>query len=314
MTPLAKARITVTGGAGFLGTAICEQLRAAGVEQLSVPRRAQYDLTDRNAVRQMYTDTNPQVIIHAAATHGGIGSHSLHPADLFHSNLAMGLHLIDEARRHRVDKFVQIGTVCSYPKFAPVPFREEDLWSGYPDEATAPYGIAKRSILTMLQAYREQYGLNGIYLIPVNLYGPRADFNPATSHVVAALVDRFLEARAQGADEVVAWGTGSASREFLYVEDAARAIVAATERYNGDQAVNIGTGTAVTIRELVETIAELTGFQGTVVWDGSKPDGQPRRQVETSRAARLFGFDATTPLRDGLLKTIDWRKQQRLPG
>jgi GDP-L-fucose synthase len=225
--------------------------------------------------------------------------------------MAMGLHLIDEARRHRLDKFVQIGTVCSYPKFAPVPFREEDLWSGYPDEATAPYGIAKRSILTMLQAYREQYGLNGIYLIPVNLYGPRADFNPATSHVVAALIDRFLEAKAQDDGEVVVWGTGSVSREFLYVEDAASAIVAATGKYNGDQAVNIGTGTAVTIRELAETIAELTGYQGTVVWDSSKPDGQPRRQVDTSRAARLFEFDATTPLRDGLLHTIEWWGHQR---
>ena len=299
-------RIVVTGGAGFLGSFLCEQLEATGAGELIIPRRADYDLTEQDAVRQLYADAKPDMVIHLAAEVGGIGANRANPGRYFYANMAMGLHLIEEARKFKVDKFVQVGTVCAYPKFAPVPFREEDLWNGYPEETNAPYGVAKKSLLVMLQAYRQQYNLNGIYLLPVNLYGPRDNFDLESSHVIPALIRKFIAARNENAAEVVAWGTGSASREFLYVEDAARAILLATEKFNGDQPVNIGTSHEITIRDLVELIAKLTGYQGQVVWDTSKPDGQPRRKLDTTRAKQLFDFEAATDLETGLQTTIKW--------
>lgn len=306
MSAIADKRIVVTGGAGFLGSFLCSRLQAAGAGELIVPRSADYDLTEQDAVRQLYSDSNPDVVIHLAAEVGGIGANRANPGRYFYANMAMGLHLIEEARRRRLEKFVQVGTVCAYPKFAPVPFREEDLWNGYPEETNAPYGIAKKSLLVMLQAYRQQYSLNGIYLLPVNLYGPGDNFDLETSHVIPALIRKFVTARDDNSPEVVAWGTGSASREFLYVEDAARAIVLATEKFNGDQPVNIGTSHEITIRELVELIASLTGYQGKITWDTTKPDGQPRRKLDTSRAAQLFDFEAATGLEDGMRRTIGW--------
>lgn len=299
-------RIVVTGGAGFLGSFLCKHLEAAGAVDLFVPRSADYDLTEQDAVRQLYKDADPDLVIHLAAEVGGIGANRANPGRYFYANMAMGLHLIEEARKRKIDKFVQVGTVCAYPKFAPVPFREEDLWNGYPEETNAPYGVAKKSLLVMLQAYRQQYHLNGIYLLPVNLYGPRDNFDLESSHVIPALIRKFVTARDERAPEVVAWGTGSASREFLYVEDAARAIAMATERFNGEQPVNIGTSREITIRELVELIARLTGYEGKVVWDTSKPDGQPRRKLDTTKAKKLFDFEAEIDLEEGLRKTIKW--------
>jgi len=304
-------QIVVTGGAGFLGSFLCERLAAAGAGELFIPRHADYDLTEQDAVRQLYQDAEPDVVIHLAAEVGGIGANQANPGRYFYANMAMGLHLIEEARRRHIGKFVQVGTVCAYPKFAPVPFKEDDLWKGYPEETNAPYGIAKKSLLVMLQAYRAQYHLNGIYLLPVNLYGPHDNFDLETSHVIPALIRKFIAARDNGDPEVVAWGTGSASREFLYVEDAAEAITLATDSFNGDQPVNIGTSHEITIRELVELIARLTRYEGSVRWDTSKPDGQPRRKLDTSRATRLFGFEAATGLEDGLRKTIEWWEDQR---
>ncbi len=306
MSAVTDKRIVVTGGAGFLGSFLCSQLEAAGAGELIIPRRADYDLTEQDAVRQLYADSDPDMVIHLAAEVGGIGANRANPGRYFYANMAMGLHLIEEARKRRLEKFVQVGTVCAYPKFAPVPFREEDLWNGYPEETNAPYGIAKKSLLVMLQAYRQQYNLNGIYLLPVNLYGPRDNFDLETSHVIPALIRKFVTARDEKSPEVVAWGTGSASREFLYVEDAARAIVLAAETFNGDQPVNIGTSHEITIRELVELIARLTGYEGNVTWDTTKPDGQPRRKLDTTRAAQLFDFQADTGLEDGMSKTISW--------
>jgi GDP-L-fucose synthase len=285
-------------------------LEAAGAGDLFVPRSADYDLTEQDAVRQLYADATPDIVIHLAAEVGGIGANRANPGRYFYANMAMGLHLIEEARKAKLEKFVQVGTVCAYPKFAPVPFREEDLWNGYPEETNAPYGVAKKSLLVMLQAYRQQYNLNGIYLLPVNLYGPRDNFDLETSHVIPALIRKFIAARDENSPEVVAWGTGSASREFLYVEDAARAILDATERFNGDQPVNVGTSHEITIRGLVKLIATLTGYEGTVVWDTTKPDGQPRRKLDTSRAARLFDFEAQVGLEEGLAKTIKWWEAQ----
>lgn len=306
MTSLGDKRIVVTGGAGFLGSFLCEQLTDAGAGDLIIPRSVDYDLTEQEAVRQLYADSKPDMVIHLAAEVGGIGANRANPGRYFYANMAMGLHLIEEARRQRIEKFVQVGTVCAYPKFAPVPFREEDLWNGYPEETNAPYGVAKKSLLVMLQAYRQQYDLNGIYLLPVNLYGPRDNFDLESSHVIPALIRKFITARDERSPEVVAWGTGSASREFLYVEDAARAILMATEAYDGDQPVNVGTSHEIAIRDLVELIAKLTGYEGRVRWDTSKPDGQPRRKLDTSRAAKLFEFEAATTLEEGLAKTITW--------
>ncbi len=311
MTDLRDKRVLVTGGAGFLGRVVTTELEARRVGEIVVPRRADYDLTEQEAVRELYRDTRPEIVIHLAAEVGGIGANRANPGRYFFANMAMGLHVIEEARTNQVEKVVQVGTVCAYPKFATVPFREDDLWSGYPEETNAPYGIAKKSLLVMLQAYREQYGLNGIYLLPVNLYGPGDNFDPESSHVIPALVRKFVTARDQGDPEVVAWGTGSASREFLYVDDAARAIVMATELYEGQEPVNVGTSHEITIKDLVELIGRLTGYDGTITWDPTKPDGQPRRKLETSRARELFGFDAKIELEEGLRRTISWWEAHR---
>ena len=311
---LAGKRILVTGGAGFLGSHVLEELATRGVGEVIVPRRAQYDLTEQSAVRRLFSETEPEIVLHLAAEVGGIGANRDNPGRYFYANMAMGLHVIEASRRSEsVEKVVQVGTVCAYPKHAPVPFREDDLWLGYPEETNAPYGVAKKALLVMLQAYREQYGLSGIYLLPVNLYGPRDNFDPGSSHVIPALIRKFIAARDTDAGYVEAWGTGSASREFLYVEDAARAIVTATERYDSPLPVNVGTGEEITIRELTDLIARLTGFDGEVRWDTSKPDGQPRRRLDTSRAKELFGFKATISLEEGLARTIEWCENRAIP-
>ncbi len=304
----------VTGGAGFLGRRLCERLEARGAS-VFVPRHADFDLTDQRDVARAFDAAAPDTVIHLAAEVGGIGANRDNPGRFFYANMAMGLHLIEEARRREVAKFVQAGTVCAYPKLTPVPFSEEHLWDGFPEATNAPYGVAKKALLVMLQAYRDQYGLNGIYLLPVNLYGPGDNFDPRSSHVIPALIRRCEEARLAGAESITCWGTGRASREFLYVEDCAEAIARATERYDGPEPVNVGSGQEITIRELTERIAALTGFTGALLWDERQPDGQPRRRVDTSRARDRFGFEATTPLDDGLRRTIDWfRDHVRDPG
>lgn len=301
---VAGKRILVTGGAGFLGSRVCARLRNLGAGEIIVPQRAQYDLTAPDAARRLVEDVDADIIVHLAAEVGGIGANRANPGRFFYANMVMGVHLIEEARKRGVDKFVQVGTVCSYPKHTPVPFREENLWDGYPEETNAPYGIAKKALLVMLEAYRDQYGFLGVYLMPVNLYGPGDSFDPASSHVIPALIRKCEEARLAGAREIVCWGTGHASREFLYVADCAEAIALATDRYEDSEPVNLGSGQETTIRELVETIARLTGFTGAVRWDSDKPDGQPRRRLDTSRARDRFGFVATTPLEHGLTQTI----------
>jgi len=303
-------RILLTGGAGFLGSKVRERLEAAGAADVFVPRRADYDLTDAAAVERVYGDARPDTVVHLAAEVGGIGANRDNPGRYFFANMAMGLHLIEEARRRGTEKFVQVGTVCSYPKHTPVPFSEDELWNGYPEETNAPYGVAKKALLVMLQAYRAQYGLHGAYLMPVNLYGPGDNFDLESSHVIPALIRKCEEARVAGRDEVVCWGTGSASREFLYVDDCADAILAATERYDEPEPINIGAHSEITIRELTELIARLTGFEGELAWDASKPDGQPRRCLDTSRATELLGFTASTSLEHGLRETIEWFRAQ----
>lgn len=299
-------RVCVTGGAGFLGTYVIEVLQERGAGQIFVPRKREYDLVQPAAVRRLLQDAEPDVVIHLAAEVGGIGANREHPAEFFYSNLMMGVQLQHEAWRAGVEKFVGIGTVCAYPKFAPVPFREDDLWMGYPEETNAPYGLAKKMLLVQSEAYRDQYGFNGIFLLPVNLYGPRDNFDLATSHVIPALIRKCIEAQERGDDEIVVWGDGSPTREFIYVEDAAEAIVLATERYNGREPVNIGSGFEISIKELVQLIARLTGFEGRLVWDTSKPNGQPRRRLDTSRAEEAFGFKASTVFEEGLKRTIDY--------
>lgn len=299
-------RVLLTGGSGFLGVRVRERLEAAGAAEVFVPRKADYELTDPVAVARAYEDGRPDTVIHLAAEVGGIGANRDNPGRFFYANMAMGLHMVEEARKRGVEKFVQVGTVCSYPKHTPVPFREEELWNGYPEETNAPYGVAKKALLVMLQGYREQYGLTGSYLMPVNLYGPGDNFDLASSHVIPALIRKCEEARLAGAEHVDCWGTGSASREFLYVDDCAEAIVAATERFDGAEPVNVGASSEITIRELTELIARMVGFEGRLAWDRTKPDGQPRRSLDTSRARELFGFSATTDLEDGLRRTIDW--------
>lgn len=302
-------RVLLTGGAGFLGERVRERLEAAGASDVFVPRRAQYDLTDPDAVARAYDDGRPDTVVHLAAEVGGIGANRDNPGRFFYANMAMGLHLIEEARRRGTEKFVQVGTVCSYPKHTPVPFTEDELWNGFPEETNAPYGVAKKALLVMLRGYREQYGLKSAYLMPVNLYGPRDNFDLESSHVIPALIRKCEEARVAGRDEVVCWGTGSASREFLYVDDCADAIVAAAERYDGPEPINVGAAREITIRELTETIARLTGFEGTLAWDTSKPDGQPRRKLDVSRARELLGFTASTDFEDGLRRTIEWYRE-----
>jgi len=305
MTDLNGKRLLVTGGAGFLGAYVCEQIGQRGAE-IIIPRRRDYDLTEQEVVRRLIDETAPEIVVHLAAEVGGIGANRANPGRYFYANAAMGINLIEASRRAGIEKFVQVGTVCAYPKYTPVPFREDDLWDGYPEETNAPYGIAKKSLLVMLQAYRAQYGFNGIYLLPVNLYGPGDNFDLETSHVIPALIRKFTTARDNEAPTVQVWGTGSASREFLYVEDAARAIVLATERYNDPEPVNVGAGREITIRDLVEMIAEITGFEGNVRWDATKPDGQPRRMLDTSRAREHFGFEAEIGLEEGLRRTVAW--------
>lgn len=305
---LTRERILITGAAGFLGRHVLAELRAAGVREnhILAPRQAEYDLADAAQVARMYDELKPTMVLHLAAQVGGIGANRENPGRFFYANMAMGMNLIENARRVGLKKFVQIGTVCSYPKFSPVPFREADLWNGYPEETNAPYGIAKKALLVMLQGYRAQYGLNGIFLMPVNLYGPHDNFDLHASHVIPALIRKFVEARQAGAPEVTVWGTGKVSREFLYVEDCARAIMLATQRYDGADPVNIGAGFEITIDDLVEKIRTLTGYRGNVVWDSSKPDGQPRRMLDISRADDRFGFRAQIGFDDGLKRTIAW--------
>lgn len=299
-------RICVTGGAGFLGSFVVEELHRRGAQNVFVPRSAEYDLTTEAGVSRLFHDARPEVMIHLAAVVGGIGANKENPGWFFYANAMMGIQLIEYARRHNVEKSVIVGTICAYPKFTPVPFREEDLWDGYPEETNAPYGIAKKALLVQCQAYREQYGMNAVYLLPVNLYGPRDNFDPRSSHVIPALIRKCLEAKERGDSELHAWGDGTPTREFLYVEDAARGIVMAAERYNGSEPVNLGSGMEISIRELTETIARFCEFEGEIVWDVDKPNGQPRRQLDVSRAKAAFGFQATTAFEDGLRKTIEW--------
>lgn len=304
-------RVLVTGGAGFLGRQVVGLLRAANVAELILPRRAEVDLTEQDEVRRLYRETRPDVVIHLAAEVGGIGANRENPGRFFYANAMMGVLLIEEGRKAGVEKFVQVGTICAYPKMTPVPFHEEDLWNGYPEETNAPYGIAKKALLVQLQAYRDQYGMNGIYLLPVNLYGPHDNFDPSSSHVIPALIRKMVEAKESGAREVEIWGTGKASREFLYVDDCARAIVLASERYDEGDPVNLGTGREISIRDLTTLIAELVGFEGELVWDPTKPDGQPRRCLDTMRAREKFGFSAEVDFQEGLRRTIDWYTAQR---
>jgi GDP-L-fucose synthase len=307
----ATRRVTVTGGGGFLGRAVVARLRAAGADEIFVPRSSEYDLRTREGIDRALTDGRPDLVIHLAAVVGGIGANRENPGRFFYENAIMGIQLIEAARLAEVAKFVAVGTVCSYPKYTPVPFREEDLWAGYPEETNAPYGLAKKMLLVQAQAYRAQYGFNAIYLLPVNLYGPGDNFDPRSSHVIPALIEKCVNARDQGDGFIDVWGTGSASREFLYVDDAAEGIVLAAERYDGAEPVNLGVGREITIRELVTLIARLTRFEGEIRWDASKPDGQPRRALDTSRARERFGFVAGTSFEDGLRRTIEWYGQYR---
>jgi GDP-L-fucose synthase len=306
---LSGKRVLVSGGAGFLGEPVCQLLRKRDVEDVIVPRSVEYDLTDALAVRRLFEETRPDVVLHLAAEVGGIGANRDNPGRFFYANMAMGLHMVEEARRQGVAKFVQVGTVCSYPKFTPVPFVEKSLWDGYPEETNAPYGVAKKALLVMLAAYREQYEFPGIFLMPTNLYGPRDNFDPQSSHVIPALIRKCEEARSAGEPSITCWGTGSASREFLYVDDCAEAVVAATERYENPEPVNIGVGKEISIRDLVGLIAQTTDFAGEIRWDTTKPDGQPRRVLDTTRATQEIGFHASTSFEDGLRMTVDWFRE-----
>ena len=304
-------RVMVTGGAGFLGTAVCKQLREAGASEIFVPLIEDYDLRKLADIDRAIAVGKPDLIIHLAAVVGGIGANRANPGRFFYDNAIMGIQLIEQARLAGVAKFVALGTVCAYPKFTPVPFHEDDLWNGYPEETNAPYGLAKKMLLVQTQSNRDQYGFNGIFLLPVNLYGPGDNFNPKSSHVIPALIKKCVDARDRGDAFIEAWGTGSASREFLYIEDAARGIVLAAERYDGRDPINLGVGSEITIRALTELVARLTGFKGEIRWDPSKPDGQPRRALDTSRAREAFGFSAGTAFEDGLRGTIEWYEAAR---
>ncbi len=315
-------RVIITGGAGFLGTQVVAQLDRRGAEEIIVPRSEQYDLRHLDAIRQLLADTRRprgsrsarqpvDMVIHLAARVGGIGANRAHPAEFFYDNLMMSVPLLHECWRAGIPKFLGLGTICAYPKYTPIPFSETDLWNGYPEETNAPYGLAKKMLLVQSQAYRQQYGYNSIFLLPVNLYGPGDNFDPESSHVIPALIKKCIEARERGEDSVEVWGDGSPTREFLYVEDAAEGIVLAAERYNDSEPVNLGSAFEISIKDLVEMIARLTGFRGKLVWDTSKPNGQPRRKLDTRRAKEWFGFQASTPFEAGLRKTIDWYEQSR---
>ena len=305
-TDLKTKRIMVTGGGGFLGSFVLEALAARGCSDVFAPTHADYDLTREDAIIAALAEGRPDVIIHLAAVVGGIGANRAEPGRFFYENAMMGVQLIEQARLAGVGKFVCLGTVCAYPKFTPVPFCEEDIWNGYPEETNAPYGLAKKMLMVQLQAYRQQYGMDGVFLLPVNLYGPRDNFDPYSSHVIPAIIRKCVEARRSGAESITLWGTGSASREFLYAADAAEAIMLATERYDEPEPVNVGAGFEITIRDLAEKIAQLTGFSGRLEWDSTQPDGQPRRKLDTTRAKERFGFEATTGFDEGLQTTIDW--------
>lgn len=335
MNFLANKRVLVTGGAGFLGSFVVEKLQERGCKDIFVPKSKDYNLVNMEAVKKLYRDAEPDIVIHLAARVGGIGANRANPGKFFYDNLMMGVQMIEVGRQVGLKKFVAVGTVCAYPKFTPVPFKEEDLWNGYPEETNAPYGLAKKMLLVQAQAYRQQYGFNGIYLLPVNLYGPGDNFDPETSHVIPALIHKIIDAmggkesafqrlnepnkpnkpekpdKPQPGHFVTVWGTGKATREFLYVEDAAEGILLATERYNKPDPINLGAGFEISIKDLVELIAKLTGFNGEIVWDSLKPDGQPRRMLDTSRAEKEFGFRAVTSFEEGLKKTIKWYRDKK---
>src|SRR5262245_31079219 len=302
-------RVVVTGGSGFLGSYVVEALRDRGAEQVFVPRRRDYDLCDRANIRRLLEDVQPHVVIHLAARVGGIGANREHPAEFFYDNLMMGVPLLHESWAAGVEKFVALGTICCYPKHTPIPFREENVWDGYPEETNAPYGLAKKMLLVQSQSYREQYGFNSVFLMPVNLYGPRDNFDPASSHVIPALIKKCVEAKQRGDAEIVVWGDGSPTREFLYVQDASEGIVLAAERYCDSEPVNLGSSNEISIKDLVEIVAKLTAFDGKIVWDTTKPNGQPRRCLDTSRAEKGFGFRARTSFTEGMQRTVDWYRE-----
>jgi GDP-L-fucose synthase len=304
-------KVVVTGGVGFLGNFVIRKLKDHGVTNIFIPTIEEYDLVDPEAIDRLFQNAKPDVIIHLAAHVGGIGANREHPAEFFYDNLMMGVQLIHQAWKHNIQKFVAIGTVCAYPKFTPVPFKEDDLWTGYPEETNAPYGLAKKMLLVQSQAYRQQYGFNSIFLLPVNLYGPGDNFNPETSHVIPALIRKCIEAQEKGEKELVVWGDGSPTREFLFVEDAAEGIVSAAEKYDGPEPVNLGSGYEISIKDLSQMIARLTGFSGTITWDTTKPNGQPRRCLDISRAEQFFGFRAKVSFEDGLQRTIDWYRNTK---
>lgn len=308
---ITSKRIVVTGGAGFLGSYVVEELRARGCKDLFVPRSKDYDLRRHEDIIKLMQEKRPEIIIHLAAVVGGIGANRSNPGKFLYENLIMGTELIEQARLHKVEKFVAVGTICAYPKFTPVPFKEEELWNGYPEETNAPYGLAKKMMLVQLQAYRQQYGFHGIYLLPVNLYGPRDNFDPHSSHVIPALIRKFIEAKERDDKHVEVWGSGKPTREFLYVKDAARAIAMAAEKYDGAEPVNLGSGDEISVKELAYRIKELTGYQGDIIFDLSKPDGQPRRKLDTTRAKKFFGFETNTPLNEGIKETIVWYQSNR---
>lgn len=303
-------RVLVTGGAGFLGRYVVDMIRARGGADVFVPRSKEYDLVRMEAVERVYDDTKPDLVIHLAARVGGIGANLDNPGKFFYDNLMMGIQLLEVGRQRDIKKFVSLGTICAYPKFTPVPFKEDTLWDGYPEETNAPYGLAKKMLLVQGQAYRQQYGFNSIYLLPVNLYGPGDNFDLHTSHVIPALIRKCVEAVRRGEDQIVCWGDGTPTREFLFVKDCAEAIVLATERYDGPDPVNVGAGEEVSIKRLAETIADVTGFTGRIAWDSSRPNGQPRRCLDTSRAQSAFGFRARTVLREGIRQTVAWYRNQ----
>jgi len=311
MSRLADKRITVTGGDGFLGRYVVRKLEERGCHDIFVPRSRDYNLVDGDAVKRLYRDARPDIVIHLAAVVGGIGANSENPGRFFYENLMMGVQMIEQGRLADIEKFVALGTVCAYPKFTPIPFREDDIWNGYPEETNAPYGLAKKMLLVQSQAYRQQYGFNSIFLLPANLYGPGDNFDPDTSHVIPALIKKVFDAKDSGERHITVWGTGQATREFLYVDDAAEGIILATETYNRSAPVNLGTGSQISIRELAELICELTEFNVELEWDTSKPDGQPRRMLDTSRAKSEFGFEAKVNMRDGLKMTIDWYRNNK---